>query len=389
MLIGLGNYFSFVISFVGVIIKSAVIFVRRRYMITAFESCHNNMRLVEFNDLKPGMLIADDFYGLSGGILAKKGTELTSKYIQNLSQYEIPYLYILDAYSEGLIIHCSITSKTRNDATQNLKRLYTAIREKNSQIYGKYMDACLQSVDQLTEDIIGEKIELYDVFDIKTIENYDYQQPVNVTIIALIIGKCLNLTTTEMYRLGVGAFFHDIGNMLIPQEILEKSGKLTDAEYQVIKTHAFEGYRFAKDEFNLPTKSYLAILQHHERYDGGGYPTKKAGEDISIYGRIVAIADVFDALSSRRRQRNALNPAQAFKVIVEGMGTTFDPKLVKAFAERVSPYPIGLTIELPDGRKCVVTKNFKGKPFNPQARVIELNGIPLTDPYLITIGVDS
>lgn len=175
--------------------------------------------------------------------------------------------------------------------------------------------------------------------------------------------------------------------MFIPEEVLSKDGKLSDAEYNLIKTHAEEGYRFAKEEFNLPMRSYLAILQHHERYDGHGYPTMKAGEDISIYGRIVAIADVFDALSSRRRQRLAMPPAQAFKIIIEGMGKQFDPKFVKAFAERVSPYPIGLTLKLPGNKVGIVAKNFQGKPFNPEVRVVQEGGdMVLKNPYTIRLG---
>ena len=332
------------------------------------------MRLVEFQDLTPGMEIADDFYGVNGGILAKKGTAISEKYIENLSQYEIPFLYVLDTHSEDIHVNCSITSKARNEATQNLKELYTLVRQGKKGMYHKALQKCLESVDSLTEDIIAEKIDLYDVFDIKMIENYRYQQPVNVTIISLIIGKSLNLSSLEMYRLACGAFFHDIGYMFIPEDVLTKEGKLTDAELALVRTHTEEGYRFAKDEFNLPMRSYLAILQHHERFDGKGYPMAKAGEDISIYGRIVAIADVFDALSSRRRQRHALSPTEAYKIIIEGAGKEFDPKLVRAFVDRVSPYPIGYTLKLPDGRVGVVAKNYRGKPFNPTVRIIQDNG---------------
>ena len=338
------------------------------------------MRLVAFQDLVPGMEIADDFYGITGGILAKKGSVISEKYIESLSQFEIPYLYILDSFSEDLKVNCSITSSMRNDATQNLKALYEAIQS-GSDRFHKPLQACLESVDRLTDDIIAEKIDLYDVFDIKMIENYRYQQPVNVTVISLIIGKSLSLSSLEMYRLACGAFFHDIGNALIPESILSKDGKLTDAELQIVRTHAEEGYRFAKDEFNLPMRSYLAILQHHERYDGKGYPMGKQGEDISIYGRIVAIADVFDALSSHRRTRQALSPTEAFKIIIEGSGNLFDPKLVKAFLERVSPYPIGYTLKLPDGRVGVVAKNYRGKPFNPTVRIIQEKG-KAVKPYL-------
>ncbi len=342
------------------------------------------MRLVEFQDLVPGMEIADNFYGLNGGVLAKKGAVITEKYIESLSHYEIPFLYILDKFSEDIQINCSITSSMRNEATQNLKHLYDAIKSGSSS-YQKPLQACLESIDKLTEDIITEKIELYDVFDIKMIENYIYQQPVNVTVISLIIGKSLNLSSLEMYRLACGAFFHDIGNALIPEEILFKQGKLTDEEMAIVKTHTEEGYRFAKDEFNLPMRSYLAILQHHERFDGKGYPLAKSGEDISIYGRIVAIADVFDALSSRRRTREALSPTDAFKLIISGAGSQFDPELVRAFLDRVSPYPIGYTLKLPDGRIGVVVENYRGKPFNPKVRVIFENGRPASNPYIVMV----
>jgi len=342
------------------------------------------MRLVAFQDLVPGMEIADDFHGINGDVLAKKGSIISDQYIEELSHYELPYLYILDSFSLDIKVNCAISSTLRNRATQNLKSLYQAVKDGSDDLYHSALQACLESVDQLTETIISEKIDLYDVFDIKIIENYRYQQPVNVTVIALIIGKSLNLSSLEMYRLACGAFFHDIGNALLPESLLSKEGKLTEDELTLIRTHAEEGYHFAKDEFNLPMRSYLAILQHHERYDGKGYPMGKKKDEISIYGRIVAIADVFDALSSRRRTRQALSPTQAYKIIMEGAGKEFDPTVVKTFIDRVSPYPIGYTLKLSDGRVGVVTKNYKGKPFNPTLRIIQDKGRAI-QPYLETI----
>ncbi len=342
------------------------------------------MRLVEFNDLTPGMEIADNFYGETGSILAKKGSVISEKYISNLSQYEIPYLYVLDEFSSDIQVNCSITSETRNSATQNLRKLYESVQKKQKKKYSENLKACLESIDHLVEDVIAEKIDLYDVFDIKMIENYRYQQPVNVTVISLIIGKALKMSHQELYHLAIGAMFHDIGYMFISEEILTKSGKLTQEEFGTIKGHARAGYEFAKNEFNLPLRSYLAILQHHERYDGTGYPMGKQKDQISIQGRIVAIADVFDALSSKRRQRKALKPAQAFKEIIENGGKAFDPQLIRLFAEHVSPYPIGFTLKLPDDRVGIVVKNYRGKPFNPTLRIIKENGENIV-PYTITL----
>jgi len=344
------------------------------------------MRLVSFEDLKPGMIIADDFYGLNGGILAKKDTELSEKYICNLSRYEIPYLYVHDLVSEDVPVRCTITSATRNEATQNLKKFCEAIKDGRENTYEKHLEACKKSVRGLLDDIVSEKIEVYDVFDIKMIENYQYQQPVNVLIISLIMGKYVGLSYGELFDLAMAAYFHDIGNVFIPEEILSKVDKLSDSEYEIIKTHTKHGYNFAKDVLGLPMKTYLAIAQHHERYDGKGYPYGLKAKEINVYARIIAVADVFDALSSRRRQRSAHSPIQSYKMTVEGVGSHFDPEYVRAFANRVSPYPIGYTLKMKN-RMGVVTMNFKEKPFNPLVKVIEEDGKPVQNPFVITLGV--
>ncbi len=344
------------------------------------------MRLVAFEDLKPNMLIADDFYGISGAKLAKKGVTITEKYIKNLAQYEIPFLYVIDKYGANINVRCSITTSLRNEATQHLKKLYNSIRIGRENELSKLLKKCTEAVSKLVDDIIAEKIDLYDVFDIKMIENYKYQQPVNVMIISLILGKALGYNHVELYELALAAYFHDIGNNFIKEEVLTKFEKLTDDEYDMIKGHAEKGYKFSKEKLMLPMKIYLAIGQHHERYDGSGYPYSKNGDNINRYSRIIAIADVFDALSSRRRQRPALNPSQAFKIIIEGSGKQFDPELVKIFMNVVSPYPIGYTLKLPDGREGVVIKNFKGRPFNPIIKIIKEDGRSVVKSYDITLG---
>lgn len=346
------------------------------------------MRLVEYADLKEDMVIGQELYGINGEMLMKTGVTLNNKLIKALSGYNIPHIYILDEYSGDIDIKCTITAAAKSLACQRIKKLYLAIQKGNQgeKELTPLMQDCLDSIDKISEDIIAEKISLYDVFDIKLVENYIYQHPVNVCIIAMIIGKTLGLNPLELYRLGVGGFFLDIGQMFIPKEILNKEGIYSDAEYVRMKQHAEDGYRFCRDEFYLPMKSYMAILQHHERYDGGGYPHKKSGEDISLYGRIVAIADVYDALSSNKTYREALNPIKAFQHIIQGAGSHFDPKLVKLFAYHVSPYPIGYTLKLPDERVGLVVENYLGKPFNPRLRIIQKKDEILTEPYHIILG---
>ena len=152
-----------------------------------------------------------------------------------------------------------------------------------------------------------------------------------------------------------------------------------------MRKHPEDGYSFAKNKFYLPLKSYIAILQHHERYDGTGYPHQKSGENISLYGRIVAIADVFDAISSDKPYRKALSPTQAYKTILESTGKAFDPNIVKLFLKRVSPYPVGYTLNLPDEKVGIVIRNYEDKPFNPTIKIIKEKDSYLKEPYLIEL----
>lgn len=342
------------------------------------------MRLVEFEQLRPGMINGQHLYGPNGELLCKQGTELKELYLNKIKGYGIPHLYIIDALSEDVEVHCTISQEVKNEAYRNIKKLYTAILQKTNS-YHSVMQECLNSVDKITEDIIAEKIDLFDIFDIKMMDEYVYQHPVNVAIISIIIGKSLSLSSLELYRLGLGAFLFDVGQMFVPQDILNKKTTYTDSDIKAMQKHTENGYRFAKDEFNLPMKSYLAILQHHERYDGTGYPNGKKGKEISEYGRIVAIADVYDALSSRKPYREAMSPVMAFKAILEGANKEFDPDIVKIFASKICPYPLGFTINLPDKRTGIIQQNYTDRPFNPLVKIIMENDVILTDPYTIRL----
>lgn len=342
------------------------------------------MRLIEITDVKPGMIVASPIYGPNGEILCKQGTELKETYISKIYDYSIPHLYIIDEASSDITVSNTISQEVKNEAYRNLKKLYTAIQSGQKNIQ-KEMQACLDSVDKITEDVISEHIELFDLFDIKMMNEYFYQHAVNVAIISLIIGKSLSLNELELYRLAVGAYFHDIGLMFIPKSVFEKTTTYSKEDIDLMRTHPEKGYRFTKEEFYLPMKSYLAILQHHERFDGTGYPHNKKGHDISSYGRIVAIADVYDALSSRRPYRDLMTPAQAYKSILQGAGSQFDPEYVKFFTNRVSPYPVGYTLKLQDKRTGIVIKNFNKTPFNPMVRIIKEKDLFIANPYVIKL----
>lgn len=348
------------------------------------------LRLIPITEAQEGMLIGQTVYGANGEIFVSKGTNINSKYIDRLINSYWQYIYIEDEYSKDVEIKCTITTEARSMAIQFIKALYLTIQKANkselemhkyTKVLHNQMQSCLGSIDSILGDIIRENISLVDVFDIKLLENYKYAHSVNVCIVSLVLGKALGLNAYDLYKLGVGAFFHDMGQMFIPIEVLNKEDKYTESDYKIMNQHTELGYRYAKDQFNLPTTSYLAILQHHERYDGTGYPQQKAAEDISLFGRIVAVADVFDALTSPKKYREAMSPVEAFKYLINNSGKAFDPKIVKLFISKVSPYPIGFSLSLEQGTEAIVIENYEDKPFNPKVLVFKEKGVILEEPY--------
>lgn len=348
------------------------------------------MRLISISEAKESMIVGQSIYGLNGEILIKKGTQLSLNNIERLKELYWKYIYIDDEYSKDVEIKCTISTEVRNKATQFIKALYLTIQNaaKEESLIYKYskalhsqMQSCLTSIDTILDDIITEDISLVDLFDVKLLENYKYAHSVNVCIISLILGKALGLNAYDLYKLGVGAFFHDMGQMFIPANILNKKGIYSESDHKIMRQHTELGYRYSKDQFNLPTTSYLAILQHHERYDGTGYPHQKKGEEISLFGRIVAVADVFDALTATKTYREAMTPVNAFKYLINSSNKAFDPKIVKLFISKVSPYPIGFTLDMDNDTQAIVIENYEDKPFNPKIRVIKEKGVVLEESY--------
>jgi putative nucleotidyltransferase with HDIG domain len=142
----------------------------------------------------------------------------------------------------------------------------------------------------------------------------------------------IGLDKERIIRLGLGAILHDIGKTQIPHEIVNKQGKLTDTEYNVIKQHVVRGYEILKEQKEVPEASLIAVLQHHEKLSGRGYPFGIKGKDIKLFGRITSIADCYDSLTTRRPYKPPLTPYFALSIIVKEKGD-YDPELLKAFVK--------------------------------------------------------
>lgn len=347
------------------------------------------MRLIPIECVKEGSLLAKTLFDDNGRILLREGVNFSSTIINRIKSLKIYSVYIIDEYSDKEIediIKPELRQKaikhlkdtflsvekfipSSNSASQSTKaQVNTFIRERQA-----FFDTIHSVADSLIDEILSKKNVLINLVDIKSMDNYTYQHSVNVAVLSLILGIQLKLNRLELYDLCIGALVHDIGKILIPKEILLKSDKLSDSEFTIIKEHALKGFDYAKKVSEISAVSRAIALQHHERYDGTGYPDLRKGTDIHKFARIVAIADVYDALTSDRPYRRALSPSEALEYIMANGSSQFDYEMVKTFAKVVVPYPEGTLVMLSNGEYAMIDEVFQNYPLRPKVKIVKSN----------------
>jgi HD-GYP domain-containing protein (c-di-GMP phosphodiesterase class II) len=202
---------------------------------------------------------------------------------------------------------------------------------------------------------------------------------INVTILSTIMGMILKFTSHRLIQLATGALLHDIGMVKVPKAILQKKEKLTAEELNQIHTHPIHSYRVISKELKYPEEIGIIALQHHERWDGLGYPRKLHGEDINISARVVAVADAYIAMINNRPHRNSMIGYSAMKNVLNDNGRHFDPKILKVFLESMGIYPIGSIVQLNNSAIGRVVETHTEAPLRP---VVEL----IIDEYGNTLG---
>lgn len=202
---------------------------------------------------------------------------------------------------------------------------------------------------------------------------------VNVCILALMIGIHLGYSRSKLFHLAMGALLHDIGKTSIPERILNKPGKLSNAEFEIIKQHSIYGYKILNNNPNISHASALIAQQHHERYNGQGYPNALSKDDIHEFAKITGIADMYDAITADRVYRKAHSPHEAFEIISASGDNLFDFYLVEAFLHHLTAYPTGTLVKLNTGEIAIVTENYPGYSRQPKVRMLfSSSGCPLT-----------
>ena len=221
---------------------------------------------------------------------------------------------------------------------------------------GKAVDVggARQMVEEITDSVSRNPGALISLARLKTADDYTYMHSVAVCAMMVALAKQLGLTGEQVRLAGLSGLMHDLGKAMMPMEVLNKPGKLTDAEFSIIKTHPKEGHRLLLSGDNVDPLVLDVCLHHHEKTDGSGYPEGLKDADISLFAKMGAVCDVYDAITSNRPYKTGWDPAESLRRMAEWANGHFDPKVFQAFVKSLGIYPIGSLVKLTSGRLGVV-----------------------------------
>jgi len=223
-------------------------------------------------------------------------------------------------------------------------------------------------VDDVIASVVRNRDALTGLCKLRFYDEYTYTHSINVTVLATSFGQFLGLPETDLRPLGLAALFHDLGKANIPRDVLNKPGRLSEQEFEVIKRHPLESYGLIKDQRALQPKVLMGIIEHHEKYDGSGYPRGIKGETISMFARLISLADVYDALTSERVYKKGMAPAQALGIMYSMREKDFHPTMVERFIKCMGIYPVGSFVRLSDGRHGLVWASNPNAPLFPSVK---------------------
>lgn len=354
------------------------------------------MQRVPLSQVRPGMRVGRAIYSADGRVLLNAGVVLRESYIEHLKKLGIPSVYIETDLAPDVQPPEVIKEQTRRQLTKELKTFLTTVSgsfgasaKKTATSFGA---SDINDLNRAMAEVVSELADnpnaLIHLQDIRLADEYTLGHSIEVCVLSVMVGVSLGMDNASLRELGLGAVLHDVGKQRIPPEILNKPGPLTAEEMKIMQTHTTIGFEILTGQRQVSYHSAHVALQHHERWNGGGYPRALKAEQIHPYARIVAIADVYDAMVADRVYRPGYAPERALRVLAEICHDFFDPKVYAAFVVNIAKYPVGTLVTLSDGATAVVLEVKKGMPDSPRVRVVkDAAGNRLANPQEIDLAL--
>ncbi len=331
--------------------------------------------------LKVGMRIDQSIVDGTGRILIARGADLDEYLISSLKRLGINGVYIREGEEEPIadiekettpetlkkIENLTVKDRVKVKLSESVKK---RVAEGISYLYSNTESTELTNVtkniaDELMKAISANDALAIDIGTLKVSDEYTFKHSVDVATMAMVVAKKYGFSDAEVYDIGIAGLLHDMGKSKIPNEILNKPGRLTDEEFEIMKQHSVYSYNILKNNKGLKDNIKMAVLQHHEKINGSGYPFGVDSSKISPFAKILSVVDIYDALVTERPYKSAFSPRDAVEMIM-AMTAELDMDAMKSFLGSVILYPVDSIVELSNGEKAKVVENYPDYILRPK-----------------------
>ena len=262
-----------------------------------------------------------------------------------------------------------ISDKLQRKAIESVKEMYALATGSSMTTAHQVVKELDNTVERLVETVTSDASGLVHLSNLRSHDEYTYHHSLSVALLSLAIGNEMGIDKWELKRLGKGAILHDIGKVMVPINVLNKSSQLSHEEFDLMRLHSELGAKYLQINGIGDGGVWEVVLCHHERIDGTGYPKRMKGNEIPLFARITAVADVYDALTSHRPYRQPMSPSTAFEAIACDIGQFFDRDVVNAFMRKIDLYPVNSIVELSNKKKGIIVENKYG--LRPVVRMLD------------------
>lgn len=333
------------------------------------------MEFVSTELLKPNMKLSEDIYlkvtDTFDVPLMRKGTILNSIYINKIKYHRIPGVYIeSDSVEKNSPTKEELVEKQITYIHESINEHFNNEKNNRGEVNVELSLKLEILIKNLIKEVLNDKKVLLNLADLRLYDKYTFRHSLCVAILSITAGYSMHLNKVKLKELAVCALLHDVGKMAVPIGIIDKPDLLTSEEYSIVKNHPVAGVKILKECSHFSKDILDGIESHHEKFNGTGYPYGKSGTDIPLYARILAIADVYDALTSTRSYRRACFPSEAIEYIMGCSNIHFDHDVLINFLANITAFKVGTIVSLSNNKIAVVLKGNKENVLRPVVKIL-------------------